>query len=180
VYPSPARGLSADIIPIGKPGSRNHESRVEIRKSDGSLVAREDNTSEDGEHGMVVDLAAWTQDSQFFVVSGEFSGGHGVWQSPIFFYDRKDDRVHPLDDYLPPTADPRFELRPPDIIQVSIWTHFREGKGIDGSIALPISFQLSDILERKCRRPDELAGPCKPNPSAGSSKALKSDRSQGR
>ena len=118
-------------------------------------------------------LAAWTTNSQFFVFSTEVSGGHGVWQSPIYFFNRKDGQIYPLDNYLPPVGDQRFSVRPPDVIEVSIWTPFPQGKGIDGSIVLPISFKLSDIRDGKCRRPDELAGPCTPDPAAGSYKSRK-------
>ena len=87
--------------------------------------------------------------SQFFVFSTRSSGGFQVWESPVFFYSRQDNNLHALDDYLTPCATSVFILKAPDIITLTIWTPFR--MRTIGSIRLPITFKLSDLLKEKRR-----------------------------
>jgi hypothetical protein len=138
---SPDRVLKAKVSSIDETG----ESRVEIFGRDGKIRCKGDYTSEDGSHGGVVEHAGWTPDSQFFVFSMYSSGGHQPWQSPTFFYARRDNTIHKFNDYLPPVAEPGFVLKAPDRVTLIIWTPFTHGT--IGSIMLPITFRISDILK---------------------------------
>lgn len=122
------------------------ESKVEIYQGT-KLLASEDNYSEDCEHGQAVDKAGWTKDSRFFVFSMYSSGGHQSWTSNVSFFDRESVSILHFDKYLPPIADTKFSLKAPDYITLDIWTPFRSGEGINGSIILPITFRLSDIIK---------------------------------
>ena len=92
--PAPARYLSPDksavgiVFPVGKPGHERYESRMELRSRSGRLLAEQDYSSVDGEHGYGVKKAVWTPDSNFFVYSLENSGGHSPWHTPVEFYRR--------------------------------------------------------------------------------------------
>src|SRR5262245_18026110 len=61
------------------------ESLVELRSVDGTLLLAHAYASEDGQHGLGVELASWTPDSQFFVYSMSSSGGHQPMHVPIDF-----------------------------------------------------------------------------------------------
>lgn len=143
VFPSPDGKLSAKIIPA----ERSPECKVEIRTDKGALLVSADYSSSDGEHGQYVEKASWTPDSQFFVYSTYNTGGHAVWQSVYFFYRRRDNKILPSYDFLPPIVDAKFSLKPPDIISLTIWSPFKPDKGIVGSIKLPITLKLSDLHE---------------------------------
>jgi hypothetical protein len=145
IYKSPDGMLIAKILQIGK----SIENKVEIYQGSGALLIKEDYSSEDGEHGMYIEHASWTPDSKFFVYSTDNTGGHGVWQSGYFFYRRRDNKVLSASDYLPPIADPNFTLGAPDFITLTIWSPFKCEKGINGSIKLPITFNLSKLHDPK-------------------------------
>ena len=171
VYRSLDGAHTARVIAVQKSGAAGHESRIEIRKPDGSLVCDGDYTSSDGEHGSTIGHVAWTPDSKFFVFSTHSSGGHQPWRSPVLFFDVSDARIHALDEYLPPVAESDFVLRPPDVLEVAIWTLFHEDFGIEGSIVLPISFKLSDLHEGKRRRPDNPPNCSQPTPKDGAAES---------
>jgi hypothetical protein len=143
VFPSPDGKLIAKIITAEK----SPECKVQILTDKGALLVSADYSSADGEHGQYVEKASWTPDSQFFVYSTYNTGGHAVWQSVYFFYRRRDNKILPSYNFLPPIVDGKFSLQPPDIISVTIWSPFRPNKGIVGSIKLPVTFKLSDLNE---------------------------------
>jgi len=149
-YRSPDSALQAKVLMPGL----GHENRVSIQDIHEAVKAEADYTSDDGEHGLVVDRAAWSPDSQFFVFSTSSSGGHQAWQCATFFFDRHDGKIHDLAEFLPPIADPDFKIRAPSILTVAVWTPFRKN-GIVDSIILSISFNLRDLR----RRPPEPSAP---------------------
>ena len=157
VYRSPDGTLVAAVIPTG-PG---REHRIEIWDRRGNVLVGADHSSSDGEHGLVVDKAAWSPDSQFFVFSTYSSGGHQAWTSPTFLYDRRFGKLFNLNCFLPPVAASDFTLRAPDILTIAIWSPFSHG--LPGSIALPVTVKLRNFrqvpeeplaeTEQECARP---------------------------
>ncbi len=145
-YRSPDGALAASVLAKGKRPSGPTESIVEIRKQTGKLLARGDYTSEDGEHGLIVEKAAWTLDSRFFIFTTSSSGGHQPWQSPAFFFSVVDQRLRSFSDYLPTIAEPAFSVQKPDRVTLVIWTPLNEKRGMTESIMLPITFRMSDLL----------------------------------
>jgi hypothetical protein len=127
-YTSPDKELKALVIPIAK---KNREGRIEIRKITGELLLKKTYESADGEHGFVVEHAAWTPDSNYFVYGMYSSGGHQPWHSPIDFYYRKDNTIWHLDEFVEPVAETEFQVKPPNIVKVTINTRDKEGI-IDG------------------------------------------------
>jgi hypothetical protein len=106
---SPDKTLKAVIIPVGKKGFVETESRVEICNVDGMLLRWRSFASNDGEHGFGVVHGEWTADSQFFVFNVSSSGGHMPWNTAIYFYSRVNGKFYHLDKYIGPvTSD--FEL----------------------------------------------------------------------
>lgn len=149
-FRSPDGALAAVVIPAG-PGK---ESRVEIRDRGGELMVSADHSSPDGEHGLVVEHVAWSPDSQFLVYSARSSGGHQPWTSPTHVYDRKRGKISNLECFLPPTSStPRFRLRAPDELTITVWSPFSQG--LAGSIELPVTIRLRDLR----RPPAEPAWP---------------------
>jgi hypothetical protein len=111
VFPSPDGKLIAKIIPAEK----SPECKVQILTDKGALLVSADYSSADGEHGQYVENASWTPDSQFFVYSTYNTGGHSVWQSVYFFYRRRDSKILPSYDFLPPIVDSRFSFNHPTL-----------------------------------------------------------------
>ena len=142
IIQSPDGILTAKIITVGK----TIENKIEIYQNN-ELLNKADYSSEDGEHGLYVEKASWSHDSQFFIYSTYNTGGHSAWQSVFYFYRRSDNKILPSYDYLPPITDSKFTLKEPDLITLTIWSPFKSGKGIEGSIKLTITFKLSDIKE---------------------------------
>ena len=98
------------------------ESRIELQTQGGIVTARRDYTSEDGEHGYGVTKAEWTPDSQFFVYSLESSGGHQAWNSPVWFFSRKENKFLSLDYALNDgVANPEFQVSAPDRVTVELY-----------------------------------------------------------
>ena len=109
-FASPGGGLIARVIPAGKKGSENRESRIEIRRANGRLIRQRSFASTDGNHGRSIVHAAWTSDGQFFVFNTSSSGGHQPWNEATYFYSRVQNRIYSLDSFLGPvTSD--FTLR---------------------------------------------------------------------
>jgi len=112
-YRSPDGSLVANVVAANK----SHESRVEIRQKDGTLLAAEDYSSPDGEHGRAVCHAGWTPDSQFFVFSAQNTGGHAPWARPTFFYSRKLNKVIGLDKLIGAVTECAFVVGAPDWLE---------------------------------------------------------------
>ena len=149
VVRSPDEKFFARIITAPKVTPGAPEIMIEILDSHGKPVTKEDFTSEDGEHGLSIDRAEWTPDSQFFVFTTYSSGGHQAWQFPAFFFDRRDKKIHRFDDFLAPIADGRFVLKSPDYVTITIWTPLTPDKPLDKSIELPITFRMRDLTQGK-------------------------------
>jgi hypothetical protein len=107
-------------VPSGKEkGNERAESRVEIRRKNGTLLRAHDFSSDDGEHGYRLDGGQWTLDSEFFVFRMRNSGGHSPMYAPVVFWSLTDNHFYQLsDDY---TGDDTFSVSPTDEIYVSTW-----------------------------------------------------------
>jgi hypothetical protein len=136
-YESPDKALIASVVATNTGTAiDNSENRVEVRSATGELLAQEDFTSQDGEHGYAVIKAEWTPDSQFFVFSLQSSGGHSPWHSPTKFYGRKQQRIVSLDDALHDSVTGQFVIGAPDKVTVRLW--FKKKK-----VTIPLS-ELAD------------------------------------
>ena len=137
-YESPDGSLRAEIQSVRKKLGGAPESRIEILSHDGKRIWIVKYTSSDGEHGFGVFKAAWTPDSQYFVYSLASSGGHEAGRSPLFFYDRKVERVRSFDEEVGVVVDPDFSISPPDFVGASI-------RGNDGGQSKSVKIALSDL-----------------------------------
>ena len=122
-FESPDKQLIASVVATNSGTAiASSESRVEVRSATGELLAQEDFTSQDGEHGYAVTKAAWTPDSQFFVFNLENSGGHSPWHSPTKFYARKQQKIMSLDEALHDSVTGGdFVIGAPDKVTVRLW-----------------------------------------------------------
>jgi len=121
-YESPDKSIIATVFPVGKPGSKSYESRVELRSKSGKVLAQHDYFSADGQHGYSIVKAAWTPDSNFFVYSLSNSGGHQPWHSPVDFYCRSQEKIFSFDDALhDAVTNPQFAVTSPDRVTVELW-----------------------------------------------------------
>lgn len=146
---SPDGIYSAHITSVTHSPDLPPEFIVEIRNTEHRPAVRGDYTSKSGEQGLSLHHGAWTADSRFFIYTTVSSGGHMAWQYLTFFFDRKDGKIHDFNDFLPPIAEGAFSLKAPDIITITIWTPLTPEKPLDESIALPISFRMSDLKKSK-------------------------------
>jgi hypothetical protein len=112
--------LRAEIQSVRKKPGGAAESKIEILSKDGKRVWIVKYSSADGEHGFGVVKAAWTPDSQYFVYSLASSGGHEPERSPVFFYDRKVERVRSFDEEVGVVINPDFSLAAPDVVEAEI------------------------------------------------------------
>ncbi|HJX83695.1 MAG TPA: hypothetical protein VJ723_05075 [Candidatus Angelobacter sp.] len=141
-YASPDKMLLASVVATNTGTAIDgSENRVEMRSATGELLAQEDFTSHDGEHGYAVIKAEWTPDSQFFVFSLESSGGHSPWHSPMKFYSRKQQRIISLDDALHNSVTGEFVIGAPDKVTVHLW--FKKRK---------VTVALSELAETATHR----------------------------
>src|SRR2546423_5294431 len=101
-YYSPDKGSRASVIPVGKKGHEDRESRIEIRDSRGRLLRFRSFGSADGMQGRGVGHAEWTADGRFFVFNTDSSGGHMPWNVATYFYSRKKNRFYSLDKFIGP------------------------------------------------------------------------------
>jgi dipeptidyl aminopeptidase/acylaminoacyl peptidase len=139
---SPDKALFALVYPTNRGTAiASSENLVEVRSARGKLLAQEDFTSQDGEHGYAVSKAEWTPDSQFFVFSLESSGGHSPWHSPTKFYARKQQRIMSLDDALHNAVTREFVISAPDKVTVHLW--FKRRK---------VTVSLSELAEAATNR----------------------------
>jgi hypothetical protein len=102
------------------------ESRVEIRDRASKLLALKDFSSSDSSQGEIVDHSEWTPDSQFFVFNVVSSGGHQPWQSPVWFYSRKEHRIRELSELFEDRPilnrnEPVFEIIAPHSVRITTW-----------------------------------------------------------
>ncbi len=142
LHESPDKMLIAYVVATNSGTAiASSESRVEVRSATGELLAQEDFTSQDGEHGYAVSKAAWTPDSQFFVFSLESSGGHSPWHSPTKFYARKQQRIMSLDEALHNSVTGEFVIGAPDKVTVHVW--FKKRK---------VTVSLSELAEAATNR----------------------------
>ena len=142
LYESPDKTLIASVIVTNTATAiDSSENRVELRSATGELLAQEDFTSQDGEHGYAVIKAEWTPDSQFFVFSLQSSGGHSPWHSPTKFYSRKQQRIMSLDDALHDSLTGQFVISAPDKVTVRLW--FKKKK---------VSLSLGELAETATHR----------------------------
>ncbi len=118
-FVSPDGAYKAVVLASGKEkGSREAESRVEIRNGKGVVLCSHDFSSADGEHGYGVDTAQWTPDSRFFIFRLRNSGGHMPMYAPAVFWSKSKNHFYQLDDY---TADQTFSVASPARITVDTW-----------------------------------------------------------
>jgi len=100
-YASPDGKYQAYVLPVKNNRQKNvNESEIIIKTKDGRTFCSKGYGSEDGEHGLVVEKAAWTPDSGFFVYSMSSSGGHQPWHSPTYYVSVNDRKIRRLDDYI--------------------------------------------------------------------------------
>ena len=116
-YPAPDKSTVVKISST----NRSHESLVIFEDAKGKILHKEDYSSQDMEHGDVVDTCAWTPDSKFFVYSVYSSGGHQAWHFRTEFYSREHNEMHLLDDLVGPVTDPDFTVTTPDIVHTIGW-----------------------------------------------------------
>jgi len=100
-----------------------------------TVLSVHDFSSPDGEHGYGVDIAQWTQDSQFFVFSMSNSGGHSPMYKPVVFWSRRTNRFYQLNDY---TANETFSVTSPAKITAERWPSLK-----------PATASLSDVSALK-------------------------------
>ena len=118
-------GSRAVITPLGLSG----ESRIDIYTAHLDKICSLDYTSEDGEHGLAVAKASWTDDDNFFVFSMNISGGHSPWHKPTYFVSfREYSPVYPaqvclLDSFLdnPGITTSDFQLTAPNSVTTRVY-----------------------------------------------------------
>jgi hypothetical protein len=130
------------------------ESRVEIRDRANQLLALKDFSSSDSNEGEIVDHSEWTPDSQFFVFNVVSSGGHQPWQSPVWFYSRKENRIRELSEVLEnrPILNRRelvFEIIAPHSVKVTTW----KKPGLKREDDLPLVLDLAAPARRATTQP---------------------------
>jgi hypothetical protein len=122
-YTSPDGKTVAVVGPVI--GTKTNESEVHISDVAGAFSTFRLNhsfASADGEHGLVIVRSAWSPNSRYFVFSGESSGGHQPWHSPMFVYSRRTNALYELDACVPGIAvvAPDFELSSPQFARVTV------------------------------------------------------------
>lgn len=136
-YQSPDGAIRAQIIPVGK----TQESKIQILTNEGVLLQEADYSSEDGDHGFKVVLAEWTPNSQFFIYSTESLGGHQPWFSPVYFYNKSDNKIYSFTEVSGFTvANGEFIVAAPDIVTFTVYTSPGMGPTITKS------FKLGDLI----------------------------------
>jgi len=130
---SPDGNFTARLTQVGQKGCG--ESRIEILNANSRVVSVDSFTSGDGEHGLVVENAAWTKNSAFFVFSGYSSGGHQANNFSVLFYSRTANKFDSVEKYKPDlyVTQPEFRLIPPQTVEMT---------GIDDK---PVRFDLGSV-----------------------------------
>jgi hypothetical protein len=111
-------GKYRTVIPLPTASHGARESGIVIKTKDGKILCSKSYVSEDGDQGYIVEKAAWTPDSKFFVYSMTSSGGHQPWHCPTDFISITNSKVYSLDDLIGYITNPNFELAAPDIIMI--------------------------------------------------------------
>ena len=126
-YPSPDGRAVAVVTSVPNPpaDARVYESEVHISTLAGAFsVPQLDRSfcSFDGEHGYAVVQSAWSPNSEYFVFTGESSGGHSPWHSPAFVYSRRTNVLYSLDECVSGIAvvAPDFALAAPQFARVTV------------------------------------------------------------
>jgi len=70
--------------------------------------------------GLEIFNAKWTPDSNYFVFSNLYVGGHMPWHSPTYFYSVKDNKILSLDALIGQVTSADFKLSFPDLIKTEI------------------------------------------------------------
>jgi len=118
----------------------NPENVIVIVDHHNKTVKTLDLSSSDGEHGYIVDAAAWTPDSKYFVFSVESSGGHQPWAFPTYVFSRKTCAFVDLEKTtVGATTTPEFKLTAPD------WLITKD-LSASGNFDTPVKVQLSKLL----------------------------------
>ena len=113
-YVAPDGKLTAKVMTRSQ---KDCEAVILIEKR-AHVLAKEKHQSDDHQHGMCVDKAGWTADSQFFVFSLYSSGGHQPWHTPIMFFSKRLGRIVPLEHFVAGAiTESKFELSSPDVIE---------------------------------------------------------------
>jgi hypothetical protein len=136
-YRSPDEKQIATVIDVNKA----HESRVEIRNSEGKRLLVQDYSSIDMEHGQTVCKAAWTPDGEFFVFSMSNTGGHSPPARPTYFYSRQRNRIFDLDRAVGYITECDFRLQAPN------WIITKRLEKTDGDESSPVRVALSTLVK---------------------------------
>jgi hypothetical protein len=150
-YTSPDGKTVAIVNPVA--GTKTNESEVRIHDVAGVFSTSRLNhsfASADGEHGLVIIGSAWSPDSDYFVLTGESSGGHQPWHSPMFVYSRRTNALHELDTCVSGIAlvAPDFEVSSPHFIRVTV-ADLSPTKGL-AKKSRSETYDLAAV-ERRCR-----------------------------
>lgn len=141
-YLSPDGKYRVFVIPLPTTSRGVGESEIVIKTKDGKILCSKSYGSEDGDHGYVVEKAAWTPDSNFFVYSMSSSGGHQPWHYPTDFISITDAKVYSLDDLVKNITNPNFKIVAPDIIMIS-------GRDMETDEEIKFKGSLSEIVKNK-------------------------------
>lgn len=116
-------GESAVIHMVRKTPRSGYEGIVRLNDKSDKNLCIVDYSSEDGNHGYVVEHSKRTADGRFFVWSLSSSGGHQPWHNPTMFFDTKTGRIRLLDDSVkgPGITNTEFELVGKDEIKVDVY-----------------------------------------------------------
>ena len=144
-YPSPDGALVATVVWVPALSSQIFECRIIITSKSGKELGMKDLTSPDHDHGGVVEKAAWSPDSQFFVFTHSSSGGHSPWHVPTGCYRRWENRFESLDDFIGFVADSNFSFKPPHNLTIKVWKRGPDGE-TEGEIGVPKSVSLSQVF----------------------------------
>jgi hypothetical protein len=118
---SPDGNLVAVFIYVGKDkGFEDLECRFEMRDRAGKILLNRDFSSADGEHGLGVSTAMWSEDSEYFAFSTVSSGGRENWHYPSFFYSSKTNQLLSIDELLDSVTDPNLKVTPEDMLRIEI------------------------------------------------------------
>jgi hypothetical protein len=97
----------------------NAESALDIRTSNGKLLAFRSFVSKDHQHGAAVMKGLWTMDSTYFVFSTISSGGNDAGHFPTYFFSRRDNTIRSLDTLMHlRVIDPEFYVDPDEIVLI--------------------------------------------------------------
>jgi hypothetical protein len=104
-----------------------------MRRGHGRLLRSLRYESPDSDHGWIVEQAAWTPDSRFFVWSLESLGGHSPTRNPTCFWSRRMNRILSLGDLVGHTVTRSatgslFKLYAPNTVAATIEVEVKVGK----------------------------------------------------